>query len=215
MAKALDMDFSQYSRQEKKGNKLTLEQIERIAEALGIRTIELLTWGEEQPSAVGDSVALAAELEQLKGRISELEELNEVRAERLRMGSLYVESGLVSSLILDFIDADHSKLSNVSAKRIRTFIRKTFIQNAHPLILTFNAIDRKRFIETVSELEYYPKYDPTMDEKYKKRMDSLFESIKPILLEEILSYPDEQLRLMNERIKIRSLTSTEPEVEAD
>lgn len=47
IAKELDMDFSQYSRQENKGDKLTIEQASMIAQALRISLTELLTWGED------------------------------------------------------------------------------------------------------------------------------------------------------------------------
>jgi transcriptional regulator with XRE-family HTH domain len=71
MAKALEMDFSQYSRQEQKGNKLTVEQASKIADALGISLVELLTWGEEKKEEVqNESVALLkSDIEDLKERV--------------------------------------------------------------------------------------------------------------------------------------------------
>ncbi|AXE17894.1 hypothetical protein DR864_09200 [Runella rosea] len=47
MARALDMDASHYSKLEQRGEKLTIEQLEKIAFALGVSVIELLT-GEPQ-----------------------------------------------------------------------------------------------------------------------------------------------------------------------
>lgn len=72
MSKALDMDFSQYSRQEKKGAKLTVEQVEKIANALGVTMIELLTWGEERITS--GNAESESQLNHLKNRVAELED---------------------------------------------------------------------------------------------------------------------------------------------
>jgi len=50
LAEKLGLDRSNYSRIEKRGNKLTLEQIEKISDALGLDLTELITWGEESQS---------------------------------------------------------------------------------------------------------------------------------------------------------------------
>jgi len=42
MAHKLDIDQSNYARLEKRGNKLTLEQVGKIAEALGVSVLELI-----------------------------------------------------------------------------------------------------------------------------------------------------------------------------
>ena len=47
VAELLGVDNSYYARQEKRGNKLTVEQVENIATALGVTSIEILT-GETQ-----------------------------------------------------------------------------------------------------------------------------------------------------------------------
>lgn len=65
-AELIGMERTNYFRLEKRGNKLTIEQLEKIAGALGVSVIELLT-GEEQK--VQDS----EEVERLKEKIKELE----------------------------------------------------------------------------------------------------------------------------------------------
>jgi transcriptional regulator with XRE-family HTH domain len=70
VAKALDMEQSNYSRIENKGNKLTLEQLEKICSVLGITLDELLHWGEEKK---GDTTE---ELERVKKELDDLKEKN-------------------------------------------------------------------------------------------------------------------------------------------
>lgn len=47
IAKALGTERTNYHRIENRGNKMTLEQLEKIAQALDVTLIELLTYGEE------------------------------------------------------------------------------------------------------------------------------------------------------------------------
>lgn len=74
MAKALDMNFSNYHRLEGRGNKLTIEQVSSIAKVLGVSLIELLTWGEEkeiQEPAVDEYKEVQREMIRLQGRMIE------------------------------------------------------------------------------------------------------------------------------------------------
>jgi len=67
ISEQIGLDTSSYSRIEKKGNKLTVEQLEKIAGALGVGVLELLTG--EQP-AVADS----GRVKELEERVRELED---------------------------------------------------------------------------------------------------------------------------------------------
>ena len=73
IAKALNLDYAYYFRLEKKGNKLTYEQTEAIAGALGVTVVELITYGDE-PNTGPATVK----------RVQELEEKNAVLQDRLK-----------------------------------------------------------------------------------------------------------------------------------
>ena len=48
LARRIDIERGNYSRIENKGDKLTIEQASKIAQALEVSLIELLTWGDEK-----------------------------------------------------------------------------------------------------------------------------------------------------------------------
>ena len=92
VAKALDMDFSQYSRQEKKGNKLTLEQIDKIATALEVSRDHLLNHNPDNERRSIEAVLMEEaqskeaeeeEIQRLQQRVMELEEINAILKEYL------------------------------------------------------------------------------------------------------------------------------------
>ncbi len=56
MAEKLKMERSNYARLEARGNKLSFEQIEQIASALGVNTLEIIT-GEPQKKDDGKEIA--------------------------------------------------------------------------------------------------------------------------------------------------------------
>jgi transcriptional regulator with XRE-family HTH domain len=72
VAKALELDPSYYFRLEKRGDKLTVEQLKSIAVALGVSVLELLT-GEPQ------TVQSDERVKELEKRVEELDELNETQ----------------------------------------------------------------------------------------------------------------------------------------
>jgi transcriptional regulator with XRE-family HTH domain len=81
IAQKLDMDKANYHRIENKGNKLTFEQLEAIANALGVSTKELL-FGEKSENSNGKIEELTKEIELLKREKSILErELAEYKIE--------------------------------------------------------------------------------------------------------------------------------------
>lgn len=86
LAKSLNIEQSNYNRFERRGNKLTYEQIERIADALGVSVAELLSIqyskDDKQTSGQQDRIGyLEKENERLKAENRELtkdvERLNE------------------------------------------------------------------------------------------------------------------------------------------
>lgn len=72
IAKAIGMERTNYHRIEKRGSKLTIEQLEAIAGALGVSVLELLT-GEPQ------TVQSDERVKELEKRVEELDELNETQ----------------------------------------------------------------------------------------------------------------------------------------
>lgn len=69
IARRLEIEPSSYHRLENRGDKLTLEQTENIAQALGVTKLELLTWGESTNSLKDEG-----ECNQLQKRVLELED---------------------------------------------------------------------------------------------------------------------------------------------
>lgn len=70
VAELIGMERTNYFRLEKRGNKLTIEQLEKIGQALGVTVIELLRG---EPEKAVD----AEEVKKLKVRIEQLEGINE------------------------------------------------------------------------------------------------------------------------------------------
>jgi len=97
IAKFLNMEHSNYTRLEKRGSKLTYEQIEKIAEALGV-TVKYLLFGEDESIDTHKIELLEKEIEVLKGKNKYLElesskfKENEVFARRI-LKLLEVEIG--------------------------------------------------------------------------------------------------------------------------
>ncbi len=84
IATALDIDPSNYAKLEKRGNKLTLEQLEKIAGALDVSVMELIT-GEPQTVQNDERVK---ELELL---VNHWKELAETRNELLKIKEEHLE----------------------------------------------------------------------------------------------------------------------------
>lgn len=73
VAKALGMERTNYHRLENRGDKLTIEQLRKIAETLGVTVMDLLTFGDENQSGSAENDVL-----RLTARLEELEELTSV-----------------------------------------------------------------------------------------------------------------------------------------
>lgn len=67
IAERLGVDGSNYAKQEKRGNKLSIEQLEKIALALGVTVQELV---------FGETISNVEQIGELKAKITELEEKN-------------------------------------------------------------------------------------------------------------------------------------------
>ena len=74
MARRLELDPSAYHRLEHRGNKLSVEQVNGIANAIGISLIELLIGGQEVRSESNDSKQQASLIESLNKKVLELED---------------------------------------------------------------------------------------------------------------------------------------------
>ena len=78
VAVLIDTDKGNYHRLETRGDKLSIDQTARIAEAFGMTLIELLLYGEggktDEPISTEETDRLKEEVTQLRGRVEELKE---------------------------------------------------------------------------------------------------------------------------------------------
>lgn len=79
VARLLQLDPSSYYRLENRGPKLSLEQAERIAGALGLSLIELLTWGERSTDSEDNlfETKESLRIEELEDRLNDKNKLIE------------------------------------------------------------------------------------------------------------------------------------------
>lgn len=75
VAEKLGIEVSQYNRWEKRGDKLTLEQIKQIADALMVTAKEIL-YNEEDTSNQSEAERLKAKLEALESSLSDKKQEN-------------------------------------------------------------------------------------------------------------------------------------------
>ncbi len=74
LAKALGIEPNNYPKFEKRGNRLTVDNLSALSTALGVTVLDILTWGEEKSELSKSDAVLAQENEQLKKRVAELED---------------------------------------------------------------------------------------------------------------------------------------------
>lgn len=90
-AELIGMERTNYFRLEKRGNKLTIEQLEKIADALGVTVIELLT-GEAQKAQDSErEKELEAEVKELRKDKKTLYELLDFYREFKEVADFYKE----------------------------------------------------------------------------------------------------------------------------
>lgn len=92
IAEQIGLDTSSYARIEKKGNKLTVEQLEAIAGALGVSVVELLT-GEPQ------SVQNDERVKELEKRVEELED--RVKDKQFKIDAIEREARIFETLVFE------------------------------------------------------------------------------------------------------------------
>ncbi len=87
VAELIGMERTNYFRLEKRGNKLTIEQLEKIAGALGVSVIELIT-GEQQKSDNTEEIV------RLQKRVQELEDDKEILQTNSRLKDNIAKSNM-------------------------------------------------------------------------------------------------------------------------
>ncbi len=116
VAAVLEIDVSNYAKMEKRGNKLSIEQLEKISEALGVSVIELMT-GKPQNSETSNKV-LVKENEELKKRIDDLE--NSLKDKELINQYLSEKNSICEEYLYEILDSifmrvaiDHNNLGTM------------------------------------------------------------------------------------------------------
>jgi transcriptional regulator with XRE-family HTH domain len=124
---ALNMDNSQYAKFEKRGKKLSLEQIESLSEVLGVSIYEIL--GIEEKTTI-TSEDKDKEIEELKKRIAELEDRVKDKEK-----------------ILSFTQNQTQKLFTVLLNRRFTQILAGFVSSEYFQIESpnFKLVDKQKF----------------------------------------------------------------------
>lgn len=118
IARRLEIDASSYHRLENRGNKLTLEQIDGIAQALEVSRLELLTWGEEStPDGNADDVnRLRQRNTELESQLADKTQLQQYHNKQLQRMNLWFANYFRHEVWqvahkLDMVDASVSYMS--------------------------------------------------------------------------------------------------------
>lgn len=122
MARALDMDASHYSKLEQRGDKLTIEQLRKIANALEISVVELLT---------GKPVQDSERVKELEKRVSELEGRVKDK-EQIIKGSEYVINE-----ILDNVEGYINDLIYALAEKHKVGKKVVYYESGKEVSMTF------------------------------------------------------------------------------
>ncbi|WP_273215638.1 helix-turn-helix domain-containing protein [Runella zeae] len=94
VADKLQIERSNYARFEARGNKLTIEQLEKIAEALGVKITEILIDKPQNEEPTPKEQALLKEVETLKKRVEDLESQNKTLQKSVDMVSKVFENAM-------------------------------------------------------------------------------------------------------------------------
>lgn len=210
VAELLDMDRANYSRIEKRGEKLTIEQLTGIAKALGVSLGEILGL-ESKPTAIN-----AEQVKQLGKRVGELDELSGLlrkQNEKL-MNSIEIAAKT-------FIPEIHNVMINMAfetgflnednAKGYLTFIKDkddgsldfdiSDECNLHTDFFLFDILNAKQLERMVDDLPPIHSYclqllantDAIINEKLKQAWKDMMDyyyrrSLKPFVLPDPLDY---------------------------
>lgn len=97
IARRLEVEPSSYHRLENRGDKMTLEQVDSVAKALGVSRIELLTWNEEPALNNEDNAQALPRIQELEDRLRDKNKLIE------RLDTLEKELDSANSAVADYI----------------------------------------------------------------------------------------------------------------
>ncbi|MEI7584424.1 helix-turn-helix transcriptional regulator [Runella sp.] len=182
IATALDIDPSNYAKLEKRGNKLTLEQLEKIAGALGVSVMELIT-GEAQ------TVQNDERVKELEILVNHWKELAETRNEKIK----YLEKHLkgfsdilfdeLSSRVFLWLQDNEPDGGAVNIKALKWHSLKTILKVLEPDELKQLYLENLRFSETLDYAirngllgEEGEIIESATTEMYRKVLDYLQES---------------------------------------
>ena len=190
IAEQIGLDTSSYARIEKKGNKLTVEQLEAIAGALGVTVMELLNG---EPQTVQDN----ERVKELEKRVSELEdrvndkELIVKNAKSLLNEILDHVEFHISSSIYHLAERSHVGTMTVeydSGKKVSMSLREyensyEFEEGTHSTLHTLSQSEEQYFfnlfIESDEEefFEYFFRRNLIEDKDLLKLYDGYIEGI--------------------------------------
>ncbi len=191
MARRLELDPSAYHRLEHRGNKLSVEQVNGIANAIGISLIELLIGGQEARSESKDSKQQAHLIESLNKKVLDLEDrLND---KQFINAKLLEERDHVVSLIESCMEDLKEQIDEDLETGTVTYENEDGSQQSMPF---------KDFLklsnEDVRRVESSPEFDVSNNEaEDKKVIETMFTDKKYLLVTAFLMntgyFQDEKL----------------------
>ena len=187
VANALNMDYSQYAKLEKRGSKLSLEQIEAIANALGVSVAELIG------ISVSDNLDSSEEISKLLKENGELKEkgdvLDNIQSSYLEIFQEHIE--ILKNEILN--EGENENLSlidiNTEEKQLKHLSFMLFLKKMEWYEIAFNLkiIADNKIISLWERFKYINPLCFTLDdiEKYKKLITKVDNSEDIIITEMI------------------------------
>ena len=159
IAKKLEMEPPNYSRLESRGNKLTFEQLEQIASALGVSVLEIIQHGESQEDfteIVNDlkreNTAIKEALNTLKSENGMLKELLEDKKQIIALltdehyFALYSLVSLIGDDLYDELDLRHPELKN-TPKLEEIFEKEFWELDAIKKLLYFKLVTKEQILK--------------------------------------------------------------------
>ncbi len=125
VAKALDLDPSYYFRLEKRGDKLSIEQLEKIAGALGVSVLELMTGETQEVENNENTERLERRVRELEKWLNDKEEINESRS-KIVQSCTYTLCYIFSQIIKDLCHQEEPVLGNVTISDLKTKIEVSY-----------------------------------------------------------------------------------------
>ena len=125
VAKALDLDPSYYFRLEKRGDKLSIEQLEKIAGALGVSVLELMTGEPQKVENNENTERLEKRIRELEKWLNDKEEINESRS-KLVQSYTYTLCYIFSEIIKELCHQEEPFLGIVTISDLKTKIEVSY-----------------------------------------------------------------------------------------